>query len=171
MNRGIFYYLMIPLIVVACLLQATALTRFRLYGVKPDLVLLLVVVGTLIYGGRAGLLWAFLGGLGLDILSGGPFGASSLAMMMAALVAGLGHRTLSRYNLLVPLAAMALSTVVYAGAYLAILAVLQYLRVASHAMPFWPTVQNIVVPAVIYNSALIVALAPFLNRIPENQEL
>ena len=53
MNRGIFYYLMIPMIAVACLLQATALTRVKLYGVKPDLVLLLVVMGTLIYGGRA----------------------------------------------------------------------------------------------------------------------
>ncbi len=162
---------MIPLIAVACLLQATALTRIKLYGVKPDLVLLVVVVGTLIYGGRAGLFWAFLGGLGLDILSGGPFGASSLAMMVAAMVAGLGHRTLSRYNLLVPLAAMALSTVVYAGAYLAILGVLQYLQVASYAMPFWPTVQYIVVPTVIYNSTLIVVLLPFLNRIPESQEL
>jgi rod shape-determining protein MreD len=162
---------MIPLIAVACLLQATALTRAKLYGVKPDLVLLLVVVGTLVYGGRAGLFWAFLGGLGLDILSGGPFGASSLAMMAAAMVAGLGHRTLSRYNLLVPLGTMALSTVVYAGAYLGILAVLQYLQVASHVMPFWPTVQNIVVPAVLYNSTLIVVLLPFLNRIPESQEL
>src|SRR5690606_7340914 len=130
-NRGALYYMMLPLIAAACLFQATAAARIKIYGVKPDLVLLLVVIGTLVYGGRSGLVWAFFGGLGLDIFSGGPMGSSSLALMAAALVAGFGHRTLSRFNVLVPLVAMVAGTVVYAGAYLGILAVLQYLRVAN----------------------------------------
>ena len=67
MNRGALYYMMLPLIVAACLLQATAASRIKIYGVKPDLVLMLVVIGTLVYGGRAGLVWAFFGGLGLDM--------------------------------------------------------------------------------------------------------
>ncbi len=105
MNRGALYYLMIPLILLLCLLQSTAAARFRLFGVKPDLVLLLVLVGSLLYGGRPGVVWAFIGGLGLDVFSGGPMGASSLALMAAALVAGLGHRPLFRYNIVVPLSA------------------------------------------------------------------
>src|SRR5262245_65976118 len=124
--------MMFPLIVAACLFQATAAARIKIYGVKPDLVLLLVVIGTLVYGVRAGLLWAFFGGLGLDIFSGGPMGSSSLALMAAVLVAGLGHRTLSRFNVFVPLVTMVASTVVCAGAYLAIFAVFQYLDVAHH---------------------------------------
>ena len=91
---------------LAGLLQSTAAARLEIRGVKPDLVLLLLVLGTLIYGSRSGLVWAFVGGIALDIFSGGPMGASSLALMAAVLVAGLGHRTLSRYNLLVPLGAM-----------------------------------------------------------------
>src|SRR5690554_7566761 len=90
--------MMIPLILMAGLLQSTAATRVKIYGVKPDLVLILLVVGTLIYGSRSGLVWAFIGGLVLDVFSGGPMGASSLALMAAALVAGVGHRTLSRFN-------------------------------------------------------------------------
>jgi rod shape-determining protein MreD len=81
---------MIPLIVVASLFQSTAATRIKIYGVKPDLVLLLVIVGTLIYGSRSGLVWAFIGGLLLDVFSGGPMGASSLALMAAVLLAGVG---------------------------------------------------------------------------------
>jgi rod shape-determining protein MreD len=162
---------MLPLIVAACLFQATAAARIKIYGVKPDLVLLLVVIGTLVYGGRVGLVWAFFGGLGLDIFSGGPMGSSSLALMAAALVAGVGHRTLSRYNVFVPVVTMVAATLAYAGAYLGILAVLQYLDVTHHQVPVFATIQNVVVPAVVYNTTLMVVLIPFLNRIPESQDL
>jgi rod shape-determining protein MreD len=163
--------MMLPLIVAACLFQATAASRIKIYGVKPDLVLMLVVIGTLVYGGRAGLVWAFFGGLGLDIFSGGPMGSSSLALMAASLVASFGHRTLSRFNLLVPLVAMVAGTLVYSGAYLGILAVLQYLDVTHHQVPLLATMQKVVVPAVVYNTTLMVVLIPFLNRIPESQDL
>ena len=171
MNRGALFYMMLPLIGAACLLQATAAARFKIYGVKPDLVLLLVVIGTLVYGSRPGVVWAFLGGLGLDIFSGGPMGSSSLALMAASLVAGFGHRTLSRFNIFVPLVAIAVGTLVYAGAYLGILAVLQYLDVTHHQVPLFATVQNVVVPAIVYNTTIMVILIPFLNRIPESQDL
>ena len=91
---------------LAALLQSTALTRLAIGGVKPDLVLLLVIVGTLLYGARVGIVWAFVGGLFLDIFSGGPMGSSSLALMAAAAIAGVGHTTLSRFNVLVPLGAI-----------------------------------------------------------------
>ena len=162
---------MMPLIIAACLFQATAAARIKIYGVKPDLVLLLVVIGTLVYGGRAGLVWAFFGGLGLDIFSGGRMGSSSLALMAAVLVAGFGHRTLSRFNVFVPLVAMMAGTLVYAGAYLGILAVLQYLDVTHHQVPFQATMQSIVIPAIVYNTTIMVFLIPFLNRIPESQDL
>lgn len=171
MNRGLLYYLMIPLILLAGLLQSTAATRIKINGVKPDLVLIMVVVGTLVYGPRIGLVWAFVGGLVLDIFSGGPLGASSLALMAAVLVAGMGHRTLSRYNLIVPIGAMALGTVVYGAAYLGLLTVLQYVQVAQHSLPLGLTVQNILVPALVYNTTLMILLLPLLNRVPENQEL
>lgn len=171
MNRGALYYMMFPLLAAACLLQATAAARIKIYGVKPDLVLLLIVIGALVYGSRSALVWAFFGGLGLDIFSGGPMGSSSLALMAAALVAGVGHRTLSRFNIFVPLVAMVAGTLVYAAAYLGILAVLQYLDVTHHQVPLLATVQNVVMPALIYNTTLMVMLTPFLNRIPESQDL
>lgn len=171
MNRGALYFMMFPLLAAACLFQATAAGRIKIYGVKPDLVLLLVVIGALVYGSRPGVVWAFFGGLGLDLFSGGPMGSSSLALMAAAMVAGFGHRTLSRFNMLVPLVAIAAGTLVYAGAYLSILAVLQYLDVTDHRLPWLSTVQSVVVPALVYNTTLMVLLVPLLNRIPESQDL
>jgi rod shape-determining protein MreD len=171
MNRGVLYYLMIPLVIIAGLLQSTAAGRIEIQAVKPDLVLLLVLIGTLIYGSRPGIVWAFIGGLAMDVFSGGPMGASSLALMMAALLGGLGHRTFSRYNLLVPVGATVAGTFVYSATYLAILVVLSYFRLTMHNPPIWATLQFIVVPALVYNTTLMLLVMPLLNRIPESQDI
>lgn len=171
MNRGLFYYLMIPLLLLLCLVQSTIASRMKLGGVKPDLVLILVLVGTLLYGARSGVLWGFIGGIGLDLFSGGPLGASSLALMAAALVAGLGHRPLSRFNILVPLGAAALGTLVYAGVYLGLLAALTASGWFERPLPFLDTARFIVLPAMLYNTAIMLLLIPLLNRMPESQDI
>ncbi len=171
MNRGVLYYLMIPLLLLLSLLQSTTVARFKLAGVKPELVLLLIVAGALVYGARPAVLWAFIAGLALDIFSGGPLGASSLALMASALVAGLGHRPFSRFNILVPLAAAALGTLVYAAVYLVILAILEVAGASSLRLPLLDTVRDIVLPVTVYNTALMLLLLPLLNRLPESQDL
>jgi rod shape-determining protein MreD len=171
MNRGALYYLMIPLLLLLSLLQSTTVARFKLAGVKPDLVLLVVIMGALVYGARPAVLWAFIAGIGLDIFSGGPLGASSLALMASALIAGLGHRPLSRFNILVPLAAAALGTLVYAAVYLAILSVLEVAGVSSLRLPLLDTMRDIVLPVTLYNTALMLLAVPVLNRLPESQDL
>ncbi|GIV77149.1 rod shape-determining protein MreD [Litorilinea aerophila] len=171
MNRGALYYLMIPLLVVAGLFQSSAAPHISIRGIKPDLVLLVVLVGTLLYGHRPGITWAFIGGIILDLFSGGPMGSSSLSLMLAALVAGMGHRTLSRFNLFVPLGACLLGTLVYATAYLSILGLLRSFNLANYYLPFWTTLQHVVAPAMLYNATLMLLLLPFLNRVPESQDL
>lgn len=185
MNRGVLFYLMPVLVIGASLLQSAGANQLEVRGVKPDLVLLLVIVGALVFGSRSSIGWAFLGGLALDLFSGGPLGSSSLALMAAALVVGIGRGALSRFNLLVPLAAVAIGTMVYGASYVGILVVLEALanwlaaqgialNLVRSDLPaplwstlYWPTMQNIVVPAVFYNTALIVLFIPLLNRIPE----
>lgn len=171
MNRGALYYLMIPLLLLLSLFQSTTVARFKLAGVKPDLVLLLIVVGALVYGARPAVLWAFIAGIGLDIFSGGPLGASSLALMASALIAGLGHRPFSRFNILVPLTAAALGTLIYAAVYLTILALLDVTGVSTLQLPLLDTVRDIVLPVTVYNTALMLLLLPVLNRLPESQDL
>lgn len=179
MNRDLFYYLMVPLLLIAGLLQSTAAARIQIGGVKPDLVLLLVLIGTLIYGSRPGIVWAFLGGIALDIFSGGPMGASSLALMVATWVVGLGQRTLSRFNLLVPVGAAMIGTFLYGVSYIALLAwvesTIKFLAFANfrniqYNLEFWPTLQYIILPALFYNTMLMLFVTPLLNRVPERSE-
>ncbi|MEJ5247414.1 rod shape-determining protein MreD [Caldilinea sp.] len=171
MNRGALYYLMVPLLLLLCLLQSTAAARMKIAGVKPELVLLMVVIGALVYGARPGVVWAFVAGVGMDIFSGGPFGASSLALMASALVAGLGHRPFSRFNIFVPLAATALGTLAYAGVYLTILTVLEVAGAPTLRVPIDDAIRDIVLPVTLYNTAIMLLLLPLLNRLPESQDL
>jgi rod shape-determining protein MreD len=171
MNRGVLFYLMIPLLLLLAVVQSTTAGRWQLGGVKPDIVLLMVLAGTLLYGGRSGILWAFVGGVSIDLFSGGPLGASSLAMMAAVLVVSIGHRPLSRYNPLVPLAAAALGTLVYAAVYLGILALLNSMKWFERDLLFLEAMRYIVLPALLYNTALMFLFIPLLNRMPESQDI
>jgi len=186
MNRRLFFYLMPLLLLAASLLQSTTANRLQIRGVKPDLVLLLVIIGTLIYGSRAGVLWAFIGGVTVDLFSGGPLGSSSLAMIVATAIVGIGSRSLSRYNLLVPLTAIMVGTLIYSAVYLGILIALEGITHWSAlqayefslvrpdlgtpiwASLFWPTMQFIVLPALFYNTALMLLIIPLLSRVPES---
>ena len=180
-RRDLLYYLMIPGLFVAALVQSTMLSRIEVRNVKPDLVLIVVLVGTLVYGAQSGLLWAFVGGVALDLFSGGPMGSSSLALMVAALVAAPGHHTLSRFHIIVPLGAAALGTLAYGLTYIMVLFALDFImnlpfvrgvqvEGVQHLLPFVATLEYVVLPSVAYNTLVMLALIPLLNRVPETTD-
>lgn len=181
-RRDILYYLIPLLLFVAALLQSTLLVRMEVANVKPDLVLILVIIGTLIYGAKNGVVWAFVGGLALDLLSSGPFGISSLALMAAAIVAGPGHRTLSRFNAFVPLTAAALGTLAYGVTYIAATSLVELvvalpffaglnLAPVDYHLDFLPTLQYVVLPAMAYNTLVVLVMTPALNLVPESHDV
>lgn len=81
-------YLAFPLLAVVALLQSVWLSRVNLLGARPDLMLLIVVLWAIVRGLDEGLVWGFVGGLLIDLLSGGPLGGTSLALVAAAFLAG-----------------------------------------------------------------------------------
>ncbi len=81
-------YVMLPLLTAVALIQSTILSRIGALGAPPNLMLLVVLVWTVLRGVDEGLLWAFLGGLMLDLLSGGPLAHIALGLLAATFVAG-----------------------------------------------------------------------------------
>lgn len=77
-----------PLLTGVALIQTTFLARIDVLGARPNLMLLVVLVWTVVRGIDEGLIWAFVGGLLLDLLSGGPLAGMALALLAAAYLAG-----------------------------------------------------------------------------------
>ena len=69
------------------------------------------------------------------------------------------------------MSAAALGTMAYASVYLAILAVLNAMQWFARDLPFLEAMRYIVLPATLYNTAIMLLLLPLLNRMPESQDL
>jgi hypothetical protein len=55
--------------------------------------------------------------------------------------------------------------------YLAILALLNSMQWFPRNLPFLEAMRYIVLPATLYNTAIMLVLLPLLNRMPESQDL
>jgi rod shape-determining protein MreD len=88
---------------VAALLETTVVPHFGFGGAHPHLVLVLGVVWTVAAGVESGLVWAFAGGLALDILAQRPVGSSAFALLVCLGGAGVVARLFSRARRLVPI--------------------------------------------------------------------
>lgn len=75
-------------------------------GVKPNLVLVAVVLVTVLLGFLPGIIWAFAAGVAANLLVGAPLGSVPLAMLLVAAIVAGGGRILGRLSWIYPLVAV-----------------------------------------------------------------
>ena len=109
------------LLSVLALLQGTLLPQVKVLGTQPDLVLLTVVSWSLLCGAEEGMMWALIGGLALDLLSSARLGVNTLPLLLISFLAGLWQRGIVRVDVLIPLLAIPIATLVYQGAMVGLL--------------------------------------------------
>jgi rod shape-determining protein MreD len=79
----------VPLVVfTALLLQVTVLTRLRLFGVVPDLMLLIAVAAGITGGPARGAIIGFVSGMAIDIFLETPLGLSALVFSLVGYTVG-----------------------------------------------------------------------------------
>lgn len=103
--------------------QSTIVAQFHWLRGRPDLILLVVLTWSLVSDRSDALAWAFVGGLLIDTLSGGPMGASVLGLVVVSLMAGLTESRLWESHVMLPLVAVAIGTIVFHLIYLSALAI------------------------------------------------
>ncbi len=87
--------------------------HFTVGGLKVELVLLLVTSWSMLRGFEESIVWAVIGGLGLDLFSAAPFGVMMLALAVTSFVLGQIGTSLLRTNPLLPIVAAPIATVVF----------------------------------------------------------
>ena len=111
--------------VVAALLEFTVVPYVRLGGAAPHPVLVFGVVWAIAGGIEAGLAWAFVGGLALDILGQRPLGSTAFALLISIGAAGMIGNLLSRARPVAPVIATACCSVLYSMLLLATVVLLR----------------------------------------------
>lgn len=118
---------------------------------KPNLVLIAVVLATSLFGFSAGVAWAFVAGLTANLLIPQPLGSLPLVLLVvAALVAG-GGRLIGRLTWVYPVVAVFVTSVV-ADLFQLVL----FRLVAEPVQPGWPF--GLIIPAAVLNAAIAAVL-------------
>ena len=117
-------------------------------GVRPNLMLVAVVLATALLGFGPGIVWAFAGGLTANLISTTPIGSMPLSLLMvSALVAG-GDRLFGRLTWLYPILAA------FAGSMLADLVIVGVFRLLSDSASLGIPVERML-PAAVLNAGVV----------------
>lgn len=132
---------------VAGIVHAGLAPIIQVAEVKPNLLLVAVVLVTVSFGFRAGIVWGFVGGLTANLLVPQPLGSMPLALLVSsALVAG-GHRIFGRLVWVYPVMAAFTASVAHDGLVISLHELLgEPLRVG---LPL-----ELILPAAVLNAAL-----------------
>ncbi len=153
--RAVNLYLAIPLLLASGLLQSTVVPTVM--GVRPEIVLLLVVAASLSGGMEAGVVWGFIGGLSLDLFSGAPLGVFTLTMVLVGALVNVGESNLFSTSLLLPLGAVFVATFVYHFLTIVLLQTLGW------SIGWGPAMVQVALPSAVVNTLLMPVVYFFLR--------
>lgn len=152
------------MLAVAAMLQTTMGGGLTMFSLRPDLVLLMVVTYSVVRGAEEGTLAGILGGLMVDTLSAVPFGAATFAMGMLGLATGLGEDNVYRANVIIPLVAVFLATILYHSF------LMLALQAAGWRVEWVVTLALQTVPGAVLNSLLAPLAIPLIRRVTASPE-
>ena len=156
-------YASVLLAVLSGVVHAGLAPVLQVAGVRPNILLVVVVLVTSRRGLGMGISWAFVAGLVANLLSRAPLGSIPLAMLAAALVVSATEQLLGRLWILVPIVAAMLGSVIADGMELGILRLLDQAPTAGLPLP-------LVAAAAVLNGALAAILLLPARRLLHRME-
>jgi len=111
--------------------------------------LMVVVSWSLLRGTGEGMVWALIGGVSLDLLSGAPFGMMTVALLVVSFLSGLGERSVFRTHILLPVVMALVTTLLYD------LIILLILALTGRPVAWTDSVVHVVLPSALINTLLI----------------
>jgi len=139
--------------VVAALAEFTIVPYLRIGDAVLHPTLVLGVVWVIAGGLEAGLTWAFVGGVALDILGQRPLGSSAFSLLIAIGLASVIGGFLGRVRIVAPVVATAIASPAYTM-------LLLITTTALSAAPLSSTAFGSVIPSAIYDVVLAAVVGP-----------
>ncbi|MCL6478523.1 MAG: rod shape-determining protein MreD [Peptococcaceae bacterium] len=147
-------YILLAMLAMALFLQVTLLNFFTIFGVKPDLVLIIVVFNAFLRGSGKGALVGFWGGLFVDLAAGSYIGVNALSLMAVGYLVGMTESKLYKDGSLI------VFFLVWMSSFTA--QILNYILLSLMGVHIVPGVAlfKVIIPTATYTAALV----PFLYR-------
>ena len=147
---------------VTALLELTVGPYLRIGAAQPHLVLVFGIVVTVAIGLEAGLVWAFVGGLVLDVLADRPLGSTSFALLLCVGATAVLSQFLVRVRPIVPILATLLLSLLYS--------MILYLAFNVLRTPI-PVVDpiSVLLPGVVYDTVLAALIGPLAISIHDRR--
>ncbi|MHB1136304.1 MAG: rod shape-determining protein MreD [Coriobacteriia bacterium] len=142
----------------ALVLQVMIAPHIALFGVTPNLLLLVVITLAFVEGSSEGATVGFIAGLLMDLLSTGPIGAWALVMSVVGYLSGSLRRNLFAEGWLAPVTVGVITALVADFAYLIVVTVI------GVGPAFWSALGRLVLPRAVYNAVLVMLVYPWLAR-------
>lgn len=156
-RRSASIYMSLLILGLVVMIQGTLLSRVRFFGASPNLLLVVVVCWSLLRSVSDGLLWAFVGGLGVDLVAGLPLGMTSLALMPTCFLAGLGRTRIFAGSLPLPVLLVTLATPIFGWMNLLIL------QARGLPVDWIASTVRVILPEMALNMLLAVVVYPILR--------
>lgn len=143
---------------VATLFDTSIAPYLRIGGAQPDLVLVFAVIWTVVVGFEGGLIWAFVGGLAIDLLAPRPLGSTAFAMLLVVGGAAIVSRVFVRGSYARPIIAVFLCSLMYTLLYTAIN------RALRGPIPLDDAIAG-VIPNAVFDAVIALLVAPVIVRL------
>ena len=145
MNRNIIFVL---ILIIGLILQVIFFSVYKPWGIKPDFLLVIIVVTSLLEGPKTGLIIGVIGGLLQDIFLGNFISINTILKGPLAFISGFleGHFYKGNY-FLAPVATFFTSIVYY------LLAIILSEELIF-SINYWFTIRTVILPSALYNAVL-----------------
>lgn len=140
----------------AAIIQSTLMVYFRPFGVIPDLLLIIVVSGSLLKGSKFGVKLGAAAGILQDILIG-FFGVNTVIKFLAGFLAGNMEGKVVKKRLVVPVISIFFVTIVHEMLFLFLSEQLVF------SIPLLWALRVKILPLALINALLIIAIYPCLH--------
>jgi rod shape-determining protein MreD len=152
------YIIAAAIAVVAALAEFTVVPYLKIGDATLDATLVIGVIWTIAGGLEAGLVFAFVGGIALDILGQRPLGSTAFALLIAVGIASLIGGALTRVRIVAPVVATAVASPVYQ-------LILLFATTVLTTAPFSQAALSTVLPSTIYDVVVAAILGPLVMAI------
>jgi len=132
-------------LLLTALVQTSVMPAFPIFGVSPNLVLVLLVCWTVVRGRQEAMVVIPIGGLCLSLLGSQPVGVALLAAVPVLLLSEIGTLNLTPSKLLLALAVAFLSSLIYEAV------LLVALRLEGDSVGWLAALVRVVIPTSIVN--------------------